>query len=252
MAVVRRAFGRIAAFRFDINVDRLLVRALKAAAPGPCRALVDAGLDAGLDRRDAVDRAATCFFAFSAFNLSDDLTDGDCDYIRPGPAQGVVLMLNGLFVASLRDLHLPSEVDAQVFRDLIAAEQAQVLESNTESWDAPRLWVVTDGIAGRQWSAYLHIMWSGTPLEHLSSFVAEQIGRVALLAGDIATADPRYNTLPPADRQTVLEDALARLSALESVDAQITKSLIAQCQPVLLQQLTKVSGSQTARTQLNT
>ena len=88
-----------------------------------------------------------------------------------------MLILNGLFVASLRDLHLPSDVDAQVCRDLIAAEQARVLESSTESRDAPRLWVVTDGIAGRQWSAYLRIMWSGTPLEHLSSFVAEHIGR---------------------------------------------------------------------------
>ena len=252
VAVVRRAFGRIAAFRFDIDVDRLLVRALKAAAPGPCRALVNAGLDAGLDWREAVDRASTCFLAFSAFNLSDDLSDDDCDYIRPGPAQGVVLILNGLFVASLRDLHLPSDVDAQVCRDLIAAEQAQVLESSTESWDAPRLWVVTDGIAGRQWSAYLRIMWSGTPLEHLSSFVAEHIGRVALLAGDITTADPRYNTLPPADKQSVLEEALARVTALESVDTQLTKSLIAQCQPVLLQQLTTLSVSQTAPSQMNT
>ena len=40
---MRCAFGRLAALRLDIEVDRLVVRALKAAAPQARRVLVQAG-----------------------------------------------------------------------------------------------------------------------------------------------------------------------------------------------------------------
>jgi hypothetical protein len=246
--VMRRAFGRLAALRLDIEVDRLVVRALRAAAPGTRRVLVQAGLDAGLCREDTINRAATCFLAFSAFNLSDDLSDGDCDYLPPAPAQPVVLILHSLFLAGLRDLHLPPDVEAKVLRDLVAAEEAQVLETISTSWDATRLRLVTDGIAGSQWSAYLRIMWAGTPMEHLSSDVARNFGRVALLAGDITTADPRYNTLPRAHQRSVLEEALTSLHALESIDAQIARSIVAECGPVLAEEFADVSVSNTAST----
>ena len=246
--VMRRAFGRLAALRLDIEVDRLVVRALRAAAPEARQVLVQAGLDGGLRREDAINRAATCFFTSSAFNLSDDLSDGDCDYLPPAPAQAVVLILHSLFVAGLRDLHLPPDVEGQVLQDLVATEEAQVLETISTSWDATRLRIVTDGIAGSQWAAYLRVMWAGTRMEELSSEVARNFGRVVLLAGDITTADPRYTTLSGADRRSVLKDALTSLHALESIDTQITQSVVAGCGPVLAEEFAHVSVSNTAST----
>lgn len=245
---MRCAFGRLAALRLDIEVDRLVVRALRAASPESRRVLVQAGLDAGLRREDTINRAATCFFTSSAFNLSDDLSDGDCDYMPPAPAQAVTLILNSLFVAALRDLHLPPNVEGPVLQDLVAAEEAQVLETISTSWNATRLRIVTDGIAGSQWSAYLRIMWAGTRMEQRASDVARNFGRVALLAGDIMTADPRYTTLPGADRRSVLEDALTSLHALESVDTQFTASVVAGCGPVLSEAFADLSASDTAST----
>ncbi len=245
---MRCAFGRIAALRLDIEVDRLVVRALKAAAPETRRVLVQAGLDAGLRHEDTIDRAATCFFTSSAFNLSDDLSDGDCDYLPPASAQAVVLILSSLFVAALRDLHLSSDVTGHVLQDLVAAEEAQVLETLSTSWDATRLRNVTDGIAGSQWSAYLRVMWAGTHLEQLSSDVARNFGRVALLAGDIMTADPRYITLSEAHRRSVLEEALTSLHALEPVDTQLTRSVVAGCGPVLAEAFADVSVPDDAST----
>ena len=239
--MLRRAFGRLAAHRLDPEVDRLVVEALSAAAPGPCQLLLHAGQDAGLDRSDAIDRASACFLAFSAFNLSDDLSDGDCTYLPPAQGQAVVLILNSLFVASLRDLQLRSDVEAQVLGDLLAAEEAQVLELSSASWDAARLRIVTDGIAGRQWAAYLRVMWAGTPMEHLSTEVAVSIGRVGLLAGDISTDDPRFSTLPPLDRRSVLEEALTRVRALESVGARVAQSVVADCEPIIAGKLAEDS-----------
>jgi hypothetical protein len=85
-------------------------------------------------------------------------------------------------------------------------------------------------------------------MEQLSSDVGRNFGRVALLAGDIMTADPRYTTLPGADRGSVLEDALTSLHALESVDTQITQSVVAGCGPVLAEALAGVSVPNTAST----
>ena len=239
--VLRRAFGRLAAHRLDLEVDRLVVGALRAAAPGPSSLLLQAGQDAGLGRSEAIDRASACFFAFSAFNLSDDLSDGDCDYLPPRQAQAVVLILDALFVTSLRDLHLSSDVEAQVLRDLIAAEEAQVLELSSSSWNAARLRVVTDGIAGRQWAAYLQVMWAGTPMEDRATEVALDIGRVGLLAGDITSEDARFVTLSPMERRSVLEEALAGVRALESVGANVARSVVANCGPIIAQKLAEIS-----------
>jgi hypothetical protein len=246
--VTRRAFGRLAGLRLDIEVDRLVVTALKAAAPETRRVLMQAGLDAGLDREDAVDRAAACFFTSAAFNLSDDLSDGECDYLPPAPAQAVVLILHALFDAALRDLDLPPNLEGQVLSDLVAAEEAQVLETTTTSWDAPRLRIVTDGIAGSQWSAYLRVMWAGTRMERLASDVARNFGRVALLTGDIMSADARYTTLPGADRRSVLKDALTCLDTLASVDSHFTRSVVAGCGPVLADAFAAASVSDTEAT----
>src|SRR5215204_4464174 len=241
--VLRQAFGRVAAHRFDLEVDRLVVGALRAAAPGPCPLLLLAGQDAGLDRSAVIDRASTCFLAFSAFNLSDDLSDGDCTYVPPARAQAVVLILNSLFVTGLLDLNLPSDAQSQVLRDLLAAEEAQVLELSSASWNAARLRIVTDGIAGRQWAAYLRVMWAGTPMEHLSTEVAVIIGRVGLLAGDISTEDRRFATLPPPDRQSVLEQALIGVRALESVGARVAEAVVADCAPIIADELAGVSDA---------
>ena len=153
----------------------------------------------------------------------------------------MVLILDALFVTSLRDLHLSSDVEAQVLRDLIAAEEAQVLELSSSSWNAARLRVVTDGIAGRQWAAYLQVMWAGTPMEDRATEVALDIGRVGLLAGDITSEDPRFVTLSPMERRSVLEEALAGVRALESVGANVARSVVANCGPIIAQKLAEIS-----------
>lgn len=241
--VLRRTFGRLAAHQLDRDADRFVVEALMAAAPGPCGLLMQAGHDAGLDHVDAVDRASTCFLAFAAFNLSDDLSDGDCTYLPPGQAPTIVLILESLFTLALCELQLSSEAQAQVMRDRLAAEAAQVLEVSTSSWTATQLRRVTEGIAGRQWAAYLRIMWTGTPLEHLATTVALEFGRVGLLADDIRSEDPRFFTLSAADRMAVLEEALDGVSALESVGVPVAQAIAAEFLPTIAGKLAKVSAS---------
>lgn len=218
-----------------VEVDRQVVRALRAATPGPCVLLPRVGRDAGLDRVETVDRAAVCFLAFASFNLADDLADGDCDYLEPAPAQAVVLILQTLFAEALGTLALPRRTPEAVHRDLLVAEEAQVLEVMTASWDAARLRVVTDGIAGRQWSAYLRIMWAGTPFEQRAEDVALRVSRAALLAGDISSHDRRWTTLPPAERRTVVAEALDGVAGCTGLDGELARFVDEECRPVLEQ-----------------
>lgn len=98
--MLRRGFACLASLGLDLDVQRLVAKALTVAAPGPSRVLVDAGLEAGLDADASLTRASTAFLNFAAFNLADDLSDGDCDYLPPAEATAVLLILNALFFSS--------------------------------------------------------------------------------------------------------------------------------------------------------
>ena len=109
--------------------------------------------------------------------------------------------------------------------------------------------MVTDGIAGAQWSAYLRVMWAGTHMEQSSTDVGRNFGRVALLAGDIIAGDPRYTSLPKGGPTARTPRTLSTsLHALESVDTQFTQSVVAGCGPVLTAAFADVSVSTSAST----
>jgi hypothetical protein len=240
--VLRRSLGRLARLRLHVDADRLAVTALRTAAPGPCQALFDAGRDGGLDLERALDRAGIAFCNFAAFNLSDDLSDGDCSYLPAPAGNAVVLLLQGAFLAGLRELGIGPHTEDAVVADLTAAADAQVLELTTTSWDADRLWVVTDGIAGRQWSAYLRLMWTGTAVEGCAPDVARLLGRVALLVGDIRSSDRRYTELSRTSRKAVLDSALRCSHDLRAYGFAFTDAVVADALPCLLKEVAATSA----------
>jgi hypothetical protein len=235
-AVVRRCYGRVARLRLHVDVERAVIRAINAAAPGPGQALLNAGLETRLREDVVLARASTAFLNFAAFNLSDDLSDGDCTYLPSDEAAAVVLILDNVFFSAMRTLGLAEGVEDEIVADLLAAEEAQVLEIKTTAWGAERLTAVTDGIAGRQWSAYLKLLWAGTPLAPRADSIARGLGRVGLLAGDIRTGDARYTGLAVADRQVVLEQALAGVRELEAEQLSFLGPTLAASTPVLLEE----------------
>ena len=232
-AVLRWSLRRVAALRLTIEADRALVTALRAALPGPSRALLGAGADAGLDPEQTLDRATAAFLIFAAYNLSDDLSDGECDYLSAGEGPAVLLLVHGLALAALHDLGLPGEVHHQIVADLFRAEEAQVLEVRTQQWDRARWTTVADGIAGAQWAAYLRLMWAGTALADQAPAVARSLGRVALLAGDIVSQDRRWTDLTPPDGEAALDDALEHARLLRATGLAFVHPTLDACEPVL-------------------
>ena len=56
------------------------------------------------------------------------------------------------------------------------------------------------------------------------------------------------SSIPQPDTQVPFKDALTSLHALESVDTQITQSVVAECGPVIAEEFADVSVSNTAST----
>jgi hypothetical protein len=233
--------------RLDIRVDRLVVKALTAARPGPGDLLRNAGTEAGLNPDEALSRACACFLNFAAFNLADDVSDAECDYLAADETTTVLLILNNLFYSQLRHLDLPRGIEEQILSDLISAEESQAIEVMTTSWNARQVCMVTDGIAGRQWSAYLHLMWSGTASALRAEAVARDLGRSVLLAGDINSRDVRYTSLPVEDRRELLDSALDSVRALESSGLHFCDRLITTSRETITEELASLDRSADTR-----
>jgi hypothetical protein len=206
------------------------------AGPGILSFLYEAGAEARLPRQKLLTRAAAIYFSFCAVSLSDDLTDGDCTYLsapfRSGPC--TQLILQTLFFHVLTEADVSGSVLSAAARDLVACGGAQHIEMRTRHWSAPVFREVAEGIAGRLWSAYLQILWCGTWLAGRAAAVGMNIGRSASVWDDIRSNDPRYTSLPEADKREVVAWAIAAAQALRKENLRCLETLLWTIEPVLI------------------
>lgn len=187
--------------------QRDVLAAVKAARPGPLGFICDAGLEAGLERKPLLMRGAAAFLFFCAGNLSDDLSDGDCDYFdhpdppRLGPC--TQLIVQNLFFEMLTRAGLDRATTIAVLHELNAAVGLQHVELRVSVWTAPLFRQVAEGIAGRQWAGYLQILWSGTRLEARARRIGLLAGIAAHVLIDIESRDRRFEAMPEEDRRAV-------------------------------------------------
>jgi hypothetical protein len=222
-----------------------LAAALEAGQPGPLAFLYDAGAEANLPRQTLLTRAAAIYLGYCTINLCDDLTDNECLYLvepfRSGPC--TQFMLHNLLFAVLAEANLPGALFSAVARDLVAAGGAQHIEMRTRVWSAPVFHEVAEGIAGRQWSAYLQILWYGTPLASRAATIGMNLGLATLMWEDIRSSDPRYSTLPEADKYEILTWATAIAEALRKENLRCLDAALRAIDPVLTQEREKIVGA---------
>ncbi len=212
-----------------------VVAALEAGRPGPLEFLYEAGAEARLPAATIMTRSAAIYFMFCAANLSDDLSDGDCAYLSDSAQSGpcVLVLLQSLFLRALADAKLPNRTISVIARDLSAAAGAQHVELRTRKWTAPIFARVAEGIAGGQWSAYLRILWFGSPLADRAPTVGMRAGLVAHVAEDIRSRDRRYTTLSVRDKSKVLELAMTAARALRREHLRCIDAMLAGVEPIL-------------------
>jgi hypothetical protein len=214
--------------------QRDLLATLEASHLGTPSFLYTAGLEAGLPRQQALTRAAAIYFSLCAVSLSDDLTDGECTYLsdpwRTGPCTQILLQT--LSFHTLMEAELPASALAAAMQDLITCGGAQHIEMSTRQWSAPVFREVAEGIAGRLWSAYLSILWCDTRLASRAATVGLNMGLPILVWDDIRSSDPRYTSLPEADKHQVVAWAVAATQALRKENLRCLDALLQTVDPV--------------------
>ena len=215
--------------------QRDLLAALEAGRPGPLAFLYEAGAEAGLPDQKLLTRATAIYFNFCAGNLADDLMDGDCTYLsepfRLGPC--VQYILQTLCFHTLVEAELPGPTLAAVTRELMTAAGQQLIEVRTQQWNAQVFREVAEGIAGRQWSAYLQVLWCDTALSSRAVTVSMNAGLAGHVVKDISTRDPRYTTLSKTDKHEVVTWAMEAAHALREEHLRCLDALLLTIDPVL-------------------
>jgi len=212
-----------------------LLAALNAGRLGPLPFLYEAGMEAELPHQTLLTRAAAVYIGFCAGNLADDLSDGDCTYLvepsRIGPC--TQLTLHTLFFRVLAEAELPNPVLFSVAGELVAAIGQQHIELRTKQWTAPLFRQVAEGIAGRQWSAHLQVLWHDTALASRAATIGMNAGSAAHVVLDIQSQDPRYTTLPEADKREIVAWATAAAEELRKENLRCIDAVLRTIDPVL-------------------
>lgn len=212
-SLFRNALRRVVALRLPVAAERDLVAALEASRAGSLQLFYDAGREAGLDASALEPRGTALAFCYCAGQLADDLADGDCDYLeephRTGPA--AQFMLQNLFFACLQEAHLPPDTGRAVALELVQGAGPQQDEVRARRFHLSLARDVAEGISGRQFGAYLAVLWCGTELEPLAIATGRDLGFAAHVCADVRSGDPRYRDLDGAERRALV--SLAREAA---------------------------------------
>jgi hypothetical protein len=215
--------------------QRDVLAALEAARPGPLELLYEAGAEAGLAGDAILSRSVAIYFNFCAGNLADDLSDGECTYLddpyRIGPC--TQFLLQNFFFYALMNAELPSDTIRAAVRELITAAAPQHVELRTKQWNAALFREIAEGIAGHQWSAYLQILWCGTPLASRAASVGMNVGVAGHTAKDILTRDPRFVTMAVAAQREIVTWALAASRELHGEHLRCLEAVLCALDPVL-------------------
>jgi hypothetical protein len=218
--------------------------ALEAGRPGPLAFLYEAGAEAGVPRSQLLARAAALFFNFCAANLADDLTDGDCTYLSPPFRLGphVQFVLHNLLFTTLAEAKIPHATLVAAMHDLLLLGAGQVVEVQTQRWTATRFRAVGEQISGRQWSAYLRILWSGTKLAARGATVGMHTAIAGHVAEDIRSTDPRFMSLSTADKRTIVAWASASAEVLREERLRCLDAVLSGVDPILVAALAPRPG----------
>jgi hypothetical protein len=185
--------------------------------PGQSQALLtECAADAVLPFELALVRLSCLWSWAAAVNLADDLADGDCDYLAGRVAPGVCFLLQSLAGSLAAQSELTLTCQRVALRALARAAAGQSLEVRAQAWNKELYLDVAGLIAGEQYSAYLQMLWDGTPLGASAAQCGRDLGCVGLTLTDVESSDGRFFSMSPRDRECVLahhHEAIVRLMA---------------------------------------
>jgi hypothetical protein len=212
-----RLLGLIAGLNPPPRMSRGLRATIDSLDRGFMQFVYEAAADSGLGRRELIDRGAAVLLEYAAVQLSDDLSDNECVYLAAPGKDGplLLLVLQNLFHRLICRSSIPQKKAAFALELLGTVANAQSNELHTGAWTLKRYCSCAGRLTGMQLSAYLMLLWAGTPLENRAIDLGQRLGLAMHIAGDVRSIDRRWRSLGRSDRKKLLQAALTSLGRLE-------------------------------------
>jgi hypothetical protein len=166
---------------------------------------LDLGVEAELPWDVAVQRAAACYLYYCHINLTDDMQDGDCDYLPPRLAPLVLVALTNLSETLRSRASVSVGANGRAAEGIARAIAAQYVECTHGIHDASSYLLVGRGIAGEQFASYFDWFLDGTRWERDAHRYGFVLGNLAHLQIDILTRDERFLALPSEAREMIVD-----------------------------------------------
>ena len=207
--------------------ERDVLATMEATRGGPLPLMYEAGAEAGLGRDELLRRCTALFLALAVGNLADDLADGDCSYITPlVAAPGTQYLLSAWCFAALAEC-IPPSLLARTAAELVQSAALQNVEVRTESWTIDAYRSVGEGIAARQWAAYLAVLWHDTPLAPRANELGWHLGISGHVAQDLSSQSRRLRGLGSDGLREIVAWADASLAVLVAAKLRFLDAAVA-------------------------
>lgn len=189
----------------------------------------------GLPREELIGRSTALLLLTAAANACDDLMDGDVTYLdRPVQlVPSAQMLLQALGTALMLESGVTAADMAKAQRTFVRAASHSHVEQRTTTWTAERYRLLAEETGGRQWCAYLELLWAGTPLAAQAAAVAFPMACAGYVAEDLRSADRRFTTLTGEEQREVLDWARGHLDALSALSLRPAALVEATLRPVL-------------------
>lgn len=233
----QRALRVLAEANLPEEATRDVVAVLEAARKSGHQGqiLYEFAAAAELPRETLLTRATGLLLLTAAANVCDDLMDGDVTYLeRPVQlAPSAQMLLQALGTALVLEGGVPAGHLAAAQRTFVRAASFSHVEQRTSQWTAARYRLLAEETGGRQWTAYLEMLWAGTPLESDAAALAFPMACAGYVAEDLRSADRRFTSLTAAEQEEVLAWAQSHLSTLAGNPLRPAQLVHASLEPVL-------------------
>jgi hypothetical protein len=236
-ALYRRALGLVCSLELPAEARADVTAVMKACRHEAfLQLLYEAGSDAHLRRDLLLLRGAAVFLKFCAVQLADDLADDECGYLeRPG-AQGSTaqFLLQNLFYSTALEANVGADALREAALDLVHTAAAQHVEVHTRDWNVERAKFTAAGLNGRQYTAYLRILWAGCELAPKAAHIGWNLGVSAQIAGDARSIDRRFASLSMDGKHEIAAWALACVRSLGDHDLGMLRLVVPGIEAELL------------------
>lgn len=233
-AIFREALGAVRRLELPQEAERDYLAVLEAGRVA-LPFINEATFEQQGDRARALRRAAGIYTLFCAGSLGDDLIDGEVHYL-PDPvrtAPSIQFALQALGTGLLLESGVPADVLAQASFELVRAASLVQIENRTSQWTLAPYRAVAEAVSGRQYVAFLSMLWAGTPLAAQAAGVGLELGTLSRILKDVTENKDRFFTLNAHERRAVLDWAHELLELGRARDLSCARLVVASLEPVL-------------------